>query len=429
MAITIVQQPQTLNMKRSNATFVCSSTNVANTGFKFIVVVKDGAGTQIGKYYIPANPSNRLIFDLAPVIDQEVKIDVDDANNDAIIFNLPNSSNDIMSGCSTGFLKFEVEFGELYEVGGVLTEDLNLASADKYFLDGATQYNKGLNYEYIELEANHFKRKTWLTDRELSSSKVDDAYHIKAGNNDRGVVCFLNDSTGIINSDATKIQYKIYNASGLQATENLSITSAIGIGSPASANVTEKLAYFGCLPSNIGNNSSPFTADYLNVTDWTYYTFQLTDNSGTAKSRHLVIERSDAPCKNEYAVLTWQNQVGGWDWFRFDGKSDINIEKKGKDYTKPIGAYGNATFSYDTYSRQKTSFTINNKKRFVLRTGVIDATEQELLSNLLKSQNVMMEYEFEWLPVTVDVNSFTVQQQTAQVKFASITVEIAQDQL
>ncbi len=429
MAITIVSQPQTLNMKRSNATFVCSSTNVANTGFKFIVVVKDGAGTQIGKYYIPANPSNRLIFDLAPVIDQEVKIDVDDANNDDIIFSLPNGNNEILSGCATGFLKFEVEFGELYEVGGVLTEDLNLASTNKYFLDGATQYKKGINFEYTQLMPTGIGQKSWLTDRDISDTLVQRAVHIRAGNDDEGVICFLNDSTGIINSDATKIEYKLYNSSGLQATESIVINSALGVGSPSSANVTEKLAYFGCLPANIKHPFSPFTANVTTVTDWTYYTFQLTDGSGVGKSRILVIQRSDAPCKNDSAVLTWQNQVGGYDWFRFDGKTDTNIEKSGKDYSKPIGAYGNTTFTYDTYSRQKTSFYINNKQSFLLRTGVIDETEQELLSNVLKSQNVMMYYKNEWLPVVVNTNSFQVQEQTAQVKFASMTVELAQDQL
>ena len=272
-------------------------------------------------------------------------------------------------------------------------------------------------------------QKSWLTDRELSDSSAVRAIHIKAGNDDEGVICFLNDSTGIITSNATKIQYKLYNASGLQATESITINSAVGIGSPASANVTEKLAYFGCLPANIKNAFSPFTANVTTVTDWTYYTFQLTDNSDAGQSRLLVIERSDAPCKNDSAVLTWQNQVGGYDWFRFDGKTDTNIEKSGKDYNKPIGSYNNATFTYDTYSRQKTSFYINNKQSFLLRTGVIDETEQELLSNVLKSQNVMMYYKNEWLPVVVNTNSFQVQEQTAQVKFASMTVELAQDQL
>jgi len=429
MAITIVQQPQTLNMKRSNATFVCSSTNVANAGFKFIVVVKNGAGTQIGKYYIPANPQNRLMFDLAPVIDQEVNIDLEDINNGGILFEMPTVSNEIMSGSDHGFQKFEVEFGELFEVGGVLTEGLNLATADKYFLDGATQYKKGVRYEYSEFMPDATTKKTWLTDRELSSSSVADAIHIKAGNADKGVICFLNDSTGIITSSATKIEYKLYNASGVQATENITINSTIGIGSPASALVSEKLAFFACFPANVSDSDSPFTANVTTVTDWTYYTFQLTDNSDVGKSRLLVIERSDAPCKNDSAVLTWQNQVGGYDWFRFDGKTDTNIEKSGKDYSKPIGSYSGASFSYDTYDRQKTSFYINNKQSFLLRSGVIDATEQELLSNVLKSQNVMMYYKNEWLPVVVNTNSFQVQEQTAQVKFASMTVELAQDQL
>lgn len=433
MAITIEQQPQTLSMKRGNATYVCSSTNVANTGFKFIVVVKDGAGTEIGKYYIPANPSNRLIFDLAPVIDQEVHLDVNDANSDEVLFTMPNGANEILSGATTGFLKFEVEIGELYEVSGTLTEFTDLASDNVYFLDGATQYKRGYNYEWTDLEPTSSTSKAWLTDREHSASNLidDQAIEIKASESDFGVICFLNDSTGIFQSDALQIDYRIYNSAGQQGQSDITIGSTYGIGSPSSVNTSEKLAYLGCLPANLNSSDNPFSFPPSAVSDWTYYSLQLLDGTINAMSRKLIVVRDERPCKqsDNTASLHWQNQVGGWDFFRFDGNIEETVSKTGKEYSKPIGSYGNADFDFNGWDRQKTSFYLDNKVAFNLKTGVINSEEQRLLSNVLKSQNVMLYYKDEWLPVVVNTNSFQVQLQTAQVKFASMTVELAQDQL
>ena len=260
MAISVTQRPLKICMKRSNSTFVATSTNSAQTGFKFIVVVKDGSGTQISKYYIPKNPTNRLLFDVAPVIDQEVKIDLDDANNDALVFTMPNSLNSILSGATNGIQKYTIEFGELYEVAGVLTEFLALTSEIIHFLDGATQYRLGLNYQYTDLEPDGSTKKAWMTDRVPSSDNVIDAnaIEVKASENDYGTICFLNDSTGIISSGALQIQYRIYNSAGVQGNDTITIGSTYGIGSPSSVLTSEKLAYMGYLPKNLNEANNPF---------------------------------------------------------------------------------------------------------------------------------------------------------------------------
>ena len=59
----------------------------------------------------------------------------------------------------------------------------------------------------------------------------------------------------------------------------------------------------------------------------------------------------------------------------------------------------------------------------------MNADEQRLLENILKSQEVVMYYGGEWLPVIVDTSSYKVQQKASKLRFAEMVVELAQDQL
>ena len=73
-----------------------------------------------------------MLFDVAPVIDQEVKIDLDDANNDALVFTMPNSLNSILSGATNGIQKYTIEFGDLHEAEQLdLCCYLNQLSSDR----------------------------------------------------------------------------------------------------------------------------------------------------------------------------------------------------------------------------------------------------------------------------------------------------------
>lgn len=430
MAITIEQQPAKLVTRNSSMVFVCSSDNTTETGFKFLVVVKDFDGNQVAKYYAPKNPADTLIFDLATVVNRQSIVDADDQNNAGLVFTMPNATNEIFSPADTGIQFYEIEIGEVYEVAGVLTEFPDLQDTTIYVLDGSTQYRLGFGFTFADYYLNSASNVGWLTDRRPSSRNVVDenAIEVKATEGDYGAIAFLNENAW---SNADSIDYRIFNDSGQQGQDTIDIAAVNGIEPISTTNYKHFLGYFGYLPANIDAADSP--VDSLvrpsAVSDWTYYQLRFFQNGVGYVSAPLIVVNASNPCKHQPAALTWQNSVGGWDWFRFDGRTDKAVTKEGKAYVKPIGSYAGSSYSYESYDRQKVEFYIKNSVRFNLRSGAINVDEQNLIENLLRARRVLMNFEGQWLPVVVLKNSITVLQHKSEVVELSMTVEIAQNEL
>lgn len=408
-------------MKRSPIMYVATSTNVAQPGFQFVVVVKQGAMT-LGKYFVPPNPANRLMFDASTVIDRFVRLD--DRGAFGIIHELPQATNEIFSPATTGIGKFDVEIGEYYD--GV--EYLALATGNFHAIDGATQYRLGLNYPYNEFQPNGTTKIGWLTDRKSENNIYGAGIEVMAGDDDYGSMCFINDFTGIITSNTFGVRYSIYDSAGLISTQDIGINPTNGIGVPTSTVTADKLAYMGVLPANIGDADSPFTTSPASVT-WVYYELTFLSAGALPMSMPLRVINTEAPCKHQATWLTWQNQVGGWELFRFDGRTDFKTDTIGKDYQKLMGTYSGTAFGFQTFDRGKDTYYIGKTLTRTIRTGAITTGEQDLLANVLRSQTILTYYNGEWLPCKVKTSSYTQTQFMSRVKTVSFDIEIAQQEL
>lgn len=432
MATTIEQQPAKLVTRNSSMVFVSSSTNTTEPGFKYLVVVKDFAGNEVAKYYAPKNPADRLIFDLATVVNRQSIVDTDDQNNDGLIFTMPNDANDIFSPADTGIQFYEIEIGEVYEVAGVLTEFPDLTSTTIYVVDGSTQYRLGIGFTFDEFFPTSSSNIGWLTDRRPSSRNIvfEDAIEVKATDGDYGAIAFLNSDNNAW-STADSIDYRIFDENGQQGQDTIDIAAVNGIEPGTTSDYKNWLGYFGYLPGNLDSDDSPISSLVRPsaVAGWTHYRLQFFESGVGVVSKRIVVVNAANPCKHQPAALTWQNSVGGWDWFRFDGRTDKAVTKQGKTYVKPMGGYAEATYNYNTYDRQKVEFYIKNNVRFNLRSGAINVDEQQLLEKLLRARRVLMNFEGQWLPVVVVKNSITVLQHKSEIVELSVTVEIAQNEL
>lgn len=286
----------------------------------------------------------------------------------------------------------------------------------------------GLNYPYNEFQPDGSGKIGWLTDRKNENNIYGAGIEVKASNSDYGTMCFLNDSTGIITSSAWGVRYSIYDNVGLIGTEDIGINATNGIGLPNSTNAIDKLAYMGVLPANIGDADSPFTLDPSSVT-WEYYELTLISVGLAPMSLPLRVVNTPSPCKHDASWLMWQNQVGGWDMFRFDGRTDFKTDTSGKDYQKLMGTYGGTTFGFQTYDRSKDTYYISKTLSRTIRTDFITTDEQDLLSNVLRSQTVLTNYNGQWLPCKIRTSSYTQTQFMSKVKTVSFDIEIAQQEL
>tara|TARA_R110000751_G_scaffold109566_1_gene206807 strand:- start:3802 stop:5109 length:1308 start_codon:yes stop_codon:yes gene_type:complete len=431
MSVTIADSPNSLTVKGQQLVYVCSSTNSAQTNFKYIVVVKNEGGTQIAKFYMPKNADSKLIFNLRDVVREEIAADiVDSQEGDKIIHEMPYSPSKFMTVADKGCKKYTVEFGEVY--GDPLAEQAATATDTIYLFDGWLQIRDGYQNVLSQYMPTVSSVRGFLTDRPNSYSYVaaTTGVVIKASESDSGgTLAFLNDDTGLIASLATQLEYSIYNASGLIVTEAITYSSTYGGELGSSTTAEDKLLYFAAYPSNVNNVNHGISAGNRPVanTDWTYYTWRL-KGGGSFRSLPFIFENSAAPCKHKATTIAWVNSLGAWDYMRFDGRTANRISARSKDYMQSIGSYGGSTYSYDSFDRQQTPYHVEAKQMYTLKSTPLTVSESELLRSLLKSKNAMLSFnDSKWLPVVIKTGSLQYETETiSKALVASINVEIAQ---
>ena len=429
MAITITDSPNDFTFKGQRLIYTATSTNTAQTGFKFIVEVKDGA-TTLGKYYVPQNPSNILVFDIAEVVRELVQVDTNDDLGNGLIHTLPNVSTKQMSKALKGIAKLSIEIGEVY--GDPLVEYTALASDTIILTSGNIQAREGYKYSLSEYIADASTKKVFLTNRKPSPLNVisKDHIEIKCTDTDYGSMAVWNDDT-TISSTAKKIMYRIYTSGGLFGSQSMSFTTLNGSDVPSSADVSSKLTYIGLFPANWSSANSPLLSVIKPVAlDWIYYTIEMLDSSNNPVSEPIYFVNTHTTCKHSPVTLAWVNQLGAWDYFRMDARTSRSITTTAKEYMKTLGDYSSSTYSFDTWSRQQTPYQVDAKLQYILRSEYLSKEDTELLQNVLKSKNVMMQLDGEWLPVVVKTTSLNYETETISKRLTmTFNVELAQNEL
>jgi len=144
-------------------------------------------------------------------------------------------------------------------------------------------------------------------------------------------------------------------------------------------------------------------------------------------SRKIVVVNTEGPCKNESATIYWTNELGSWDAFKTYGRTDKNISSKGKNYTKPI--WNTTTRSFNSFDRQETAFGIDNKVELTLRTGVISNAERTLLASVVKSKQVVVYYDGQYIPVIPNTNSLRTYENRSKIEQVEMTFTVAQQEV
>ena len=433
MAITITDTPNALTVKGQQLIYTATSTQTGSVGFKYIVIVKNEAATQIGKFYIARNPENILIFNLRGVIDGLVKTDtVDSQQSDGIIHNLPHAADQQFTVAATGCQKFTIEFGEVY--GDPLTEAGVFQTETIYLTDGYLQVRDGYQNAMPAYDSESVTDIGFLLNKEQEFHALSGltGIVIETNNAEYGSVAFRWDSTGLFPSDADKCRYAIYDAGGIViAAVEWVVTSAYGGELPSSTTAEDKLLYMGAFPANLNDSNSQLTSVLrpANVTDWLYYTLELFSTSASAVvSAPLIFVNTCLPKKNQQTRLAWTNSVGGWEYMSFDSRTKHSIKARSKDYQKSIGDYGGTTYSFDQFSRQDTPYYVDADLTYALQKMGATDIESRLSQYIVKSKNVMITFDNgEWLPVVVQSGSVQMQQSkiSKRIDF-SINVKLAQ---
>lgn len=375
--ITVIDSPYRYAPVGQKLMFVVSSTNSANSGFRFVFTINDVS------VYVQPNPSEKGMLDIEPIIREEVKHTI--------------TSDLIGLGTESNFT-CDVSVQEGWLVGGVFTLQGSATTLDTcYFFKGSedlsngfkpnpsTRYGMNGDTKYLMSELNRHTfehvRPTWLD--------ANDIYH-ECYLSDWGIVYFPS-ATSLLTNTIESILVENLDDNGNQLSSG---TIAIG-------NENNLIYAFSIYPQNLNIYGLLGSGKYIRYT--------LIDYLGGNSSRSYVLGIIDDECKFDKIRLQWDNQVGGYDYWNFTKKSELTYNYERKQYTKPLGTYGSSTFSFNTSDRMLTDRRVTTTQGLVINTDWLTKAQYEFLNSLLRSDNVnIVNSDGSHTPVLIDANTLTI---------------------
>ena len=360
MAITINTEPNDIAPVYSDISYVVTSTNYAQSNFKFVAVVKNAAGTIIAKLKAPIfhGTTDKGVFNITRILQNYVTYDF-------------TQSLASISKCTSSYLAYSVEFGEEY--GG--TEYLTLATdSGKYVWNGLFDlYGSETSATYqITFPSSTPKFLTRVRTRRVSLAQTDYLYFLR----------------GAVGASA-EIQVKAYNAVG-----TLLATSQIKNTFTDAGEKSEFLLRCPAGPDNLnditaGNLTSGTAGDVIPAST-SYYTMQAIDAGSQLGSELYRFDVVEECSKYTTQYLYFLNPLGGFESVRCSMASKDKYNVSRKQFKRNNYTLTGNTYAYDTSKHGITNYAVEKTKEVELNTNWLNETEFEWLQDLIASPVVFL---------------------------------------
>jgi hypothetical protein len=374
MAITINTEPNDIAPVYSDISYVVTSTNYAQSNFKFVAVVKNAAGTIIAKLKAPIfhGTTDKGVFNISRILQNYVTYDF-------------TQSLASISKCTNSYLAYSVEFGEEY--GG--TEYLNLTSdTGKYVWNGLFNlYGTETTASYqISFPSTTPKFLTRVRTRRVSLAQTDYLYFLR----------------GAVGANA-EIQVKAYNGAG-----SLIATSQIKNNFTDAGEKSEFLLRCPAGPDNLNDitagNLTTGTAGNVIPASTSYYTMQAIDSGSQLGSELYRFDVVEECSKYTPQYLYFLNPLGGFETVRCSMASKDKYNVSRKQFKRNNYTLSGNTYAYDTTKHGITNYAVEKTKEITLNTNWLTETEFEWLQDLIASPVVFLGN----IPVNIVETSYEV---------------------
>jgi hypothetical protein len=421
MALTIVDEPFNWVVRGQKIMLIASSTEVAQQGFRYGLNITVDAKTYT--FYLSPAPDNNMYFDIAPL--------VDDLRNQQFHFGTSDTFDD------TSKYALSAAITEWWLVGGVLTENegSEVTMEGRIVINGYYQVYDGYkpnpevgvdDIKYVlEVSFNY-----GMSDRKFGTHSWYLAPTWNAGNptaqniiwipsyeTDYGTLSIPGNSTYMFNNLVDNVRISLYKPTGVPLTETLSLN----------AYDIEALPVY---PANMNAFTGAWTIKPNEVDNpgWRYYeVFARTGGTqSSVKYRfYNAAYYGQKDCHNDVIRLGWVNSRGGWDYFNFIKKSEMNDEIDRKKYRKVLFNNTTSVFSKD----DRGLFERRNLVQQVLTvtSDYIQEGEFLFLRSLLVSNQVVWLTERNGeniaLPVNLDDTTYT-ERKTRDGKLYNLSLKV-----
>jgi len=366
MAITIEQSPVFFAPAYNYIVITASSTNVAQPKFNFIFEIYDGANTTLlTTLRIPPEINYSYgVCHINRVLEGYLGTDF-----------FKDSADTQPKDCPNSYYEYTVRVGEEYEVAGVITQYLNLASV------GSTCCNWSLKYNRITGGV------TPIDDYDLvgTSSKFFTSIDTRTvDRTDEGFMHFYGAS------QPSNFKIQTYFSDG-------SIDQTATITNPALADV----AMFPCNPVSL--NAATLATGTQPLIDTDIFSYVIFSEDGFVSSQNYTFNVVDY-CTP--ATLHFLNDLGGFDSFPFQVAKDSYTFEKEYYKQDPLRIQSDGSYVFSNLDREVVQNYTNQKQKTRLISNWISSEESEWLRELFSSPEIYLQKDGEFTSVLLKVTDY-----------------------
>jgi len=418
--ITIIDQPYAWALRGQKLMIIASSTETANTGFKYgVEVTVQGV---IYNFYLSAAPDGNLYFDMQPLFDSMRNYEPQ---------NFHFATDDTQQDDSA--LTYDFKLFEWWIVDGVFTENegSRVDGVDGIVVNGYFQVIDGYKPN-VETGSQKVKQSLTSTSSYMMSDRNNDtspfylseSWGFGAATNsiwlpvlekDYGVLSIPGNDTYLSNNAATQFRITIFSSAGVPTQQTIALN----------AYDIEALPIY---PANLNDWTGLTVAPSL-FPNWRCYTVAILNASNGQCSETYVFynahDYGQADCNWKNMRLGWVNSRGGWDYFNFTKKSEITNEIDRKQYRKVL--FNGSTSIFSTNDRGLTQRQNLVQQVLTVTSDYITEGEFIFLRSLIASNQVTWLTEDAGktieIPVNIDDTSF-VEKRASDGKLYNVTLKV-----
>lgn len=370
MSVTIVTMAGLHTPAYNNQYLVASSTNVAQTNFKYIVNIQINGGTYVDdvQLKLPKRPDNSyLYYDPSRIVRSQIKSVFELSTNDFFYpsINVPSEFKKVTIG-------IDEEYGS--PVSGFAG-----ASSTYYIWNGSYASQDFADFTY----ATTSKVKDLTLSPSLTDTiKFEQKYLMKSWHRGFGTanIRYMNvksyDSSGNLIQSAILLN-QFYDAAGGYFRNYISLNcSPYALNNISGAALVSTTVATDVIPSNTA-----------------YYTFQFSDtNFGTTTSNLNTVNIDTYCSKYTRYVLHFLNSLGCWDSYTFNKLSRQNTDKETDQYKQipyKLNSSNKYAYTKDTDDTIVYNTVLTNK--WTLNSGYINDAKASWLKDLITSPQIRLE--------------------------------------
>lgn len=404
--ITIIDQPYRYTPIGQKLMVVCSSTNSANSGFRYVFRFAGITGINDFDVLVQPNGSGVGILDLCPLFREYVKMSLEHYLQNSGVQDLLTMRPTITEGWLVDGV-FTQDIGSQVSLDTVNLFNAEYEVSDGYKPDTSSYFNLNSPYAYL-LSERYNTTHQWSRANEFGLTNQN--VYIPVHYSDGGLIISQTANAFISNTIENFVIEQFDASNTLVQTNTISVDPTYN-----------RVQYIGIYPSNL---SGGYGLDPSTI----YYKFYGVNSIGEPCTRIYIYYLVDDDCRYDNVRLGWSNRRGGYDYFNFTKKSELTYNYERKQYQKVIGSYNASTFEFNYSDRSLTDRRTNVTKGLSITSDWITKGEYELLNSLLSSNDVWIISGSSQTPVSIDSSNFTIKDSQQDGKLYNVTLNLKYSQ-